>query len=78
MRKRIEAHRDFMASWVKLKLEQKPILAADRESLSCYPVDDLGLYGRTYLIGATIGIRTLRLSGYTSDCSTPSWPPTII
>ena len=44
MHKRIEAHRDFMASWVKLKLEQKPILAVDRESLSCYPVDDLGLY----------------------------------
>ena len=52
--------------------EAHPKLAAGRESLP-YPVDDLGDYGSTYLLGAMIGIRSL-LSGYTSDCSTPSWP----
>ena len=30
-----QVHRDFMASWVKSKLEQKLILAAGRESLPC-------------------------------------------
>ena len=47
-----QAHHDFMVSWVKSKLEQKPIFAAGREALPCYLVDDLGLYGSTYLLGA--------------------------